>query len=75
MRDLADYRGVRLLDLEKATAELVQAMGPEASKALYNWQEKGHPNYPDGIQDDTHLSFTGAARFARLALAMLDEDR
>ena len=66
---------VPIVDPGRVTAELVQAMGPEASKALYNWQEKGHPNYPDGIQDDTHLSFTGAARFARLALAMLDEDR
>jgi len=51
----------------------VQSMGQEAAKALYNWQEKGHPNYPDGIQDDTHLSFTGAARFARLAMALLAE--
>lgn len=73
MRDLAEYRGVRLLDMERATAELVQSMGPEASKTLYNWQEKGHPNDPDGMEDDTHLSFTGAARFARLAMALLAE--
>lgn len=73
MRDLAAYRGVRLLDMEKATEELLTALGDEPSKALYNWQEKGHPNYPDGVQDNTHLNFTGAVRYAQIALRLLEE--
>ena len=75
MRDLAAYRGVRLLDMEKATEELLSQMGDEASKALFNWQEKGHPNYPDGVQDNTHLNFTGAVRLAQLALQLLEESQ
>ena len=71
MRDLAAYRGVRLLDMEKATEALLTELGDEASKPLFNWQEKGHPNYPDGVQDNTHLSLTGAVRLAEIALGLL----
>ena len=73
MRDLAGYRGVRLLDMEKATGQLVGALGDEASKDLYNWVPKGHPNYPDGEQDNTHLCREGALRFARIALDLMEE--
>ncbi|MBR3764030.1 MAG: hypothetical protein IKK57_05695 [Clostridia bacterium] len=73
MRDLAAYRGVRLLDMERATEQLLTEMGAEASKQLFNWQAPGHPNYPDGVQDNTHLSFTGAVRHARLVMQLLEE--
>ncbi len=72
MRELAEYRGVRLLDMEKATEALVQSLGDEGSKALYNWQEVGHPNYPDGVQDNTHLCYTGALRMAKIALELME---
>ena len=75
MRDLADYRGVRLLDMEKATEALLSELGDEPSKALFNWQEKGHPNYPDGVQDNTHLSHTGAVQLAKISLKLLEESR
>ena len=75
MRALAQREGLRLLDMEKATEELLSQMGDEASKALFNWQEKGHPNYPDGVQDTTHLNFTGAVRLAQLALQLLEESQ
>lgn len=71
MRNLATHRNVRLLDMEKATEALLASLGAEGSKALFNWQEKGHPNYPDGVQDNTHLSDTGAMRLAQLALDLL----
>ncbi|MBQ7865871.1 MAG: rhamnogalacturonan acetylesterase, partial [Clostridia bacterium] len=73
MRELAAYRGVRLLDMEKATEALVQSLGDEGSKALYNWQEAGHPNYPEGVQDNTHLCYTGAVRMAQIALALMEQ--
>ena len=44
---------------------LVQATGVEESKALYLWLAPGqHPNYPEGVQDDTHFSPEGARRIA-----------
>lgn len=72
MRDLADYRGVRLLDMERASEKLLTALGSEGSKVLFNWQEH-HLNYPDGVQDNTHLSDTGAVRMAQMALTLLEE--
>ncbi len=73
MRDLAMQRGVKLIDMEKATEELLQTLGDEPSKRLFNWQEKGHPNYPDGEQDNTHLCLEGAVRLAQIALKLLKE--
>ena len=73
MRALAARRGVRLLDMERATEALLRELGDEGSKALFNWQAPGHPNYPQGIQDDTHLCLTGATRLAQLALELMEE--
>ena len=69
IRELATTRGVRLIDLEKATETLLESLGDEGSKRLYTWVTAGHPNYPDGSQDNTHLCFEGACEVARLALA------
>lgn len=71
MRDLADYRGVKLIDMERATEALLTELGDEPSRALFNWVDKGHPNYPDGAQDNTHLCLTGAVRLAQLALTLM----
>ena len=71
MRALAARRGVPLLDMERETEALLRELGPEGSRALFNWQAPGHPNYPDGIQDDTHLCLTGAVRLAQLALSLM----
>lgn len=73
MRNLAVYRGVRLIDMEEATEQILRELGDEASKALYCWVPEHHPNYPAGRSDNIHLSFTGAVRFANAALSMLAE--
>ncbi|GAB4004625.1 hypothetical protein GCM10029992_50200 [Glycomyces albus] len=58
MRDLAGSEGVSLIDLTLLTKELVEDLGPEASKALYLTNEEG---------DNTHLSEYGATEYSRLA--------
>ena len=73
MRALAARRGVRLLDMERSTEALLRELGEEGSKALFNWQAPGHPNYSEGVQDDTHLCLTGATQLARLALTLMEE--
>ncbi len=73
IRTLAKKRGLRLLDMEMATEELLARLGDEPSKALYNWQEEGHPNYPQGVKDNTHLCLTGAQAYAKIALELLGE--
>ena len=73
MRALAKQRGVPLLDMERETEALLESLGDEASRALFNWQAPGHPNYPDGVEDNTHLCLTGAVRIAEIALKLLGE--
>ena len=69
MRNLADYRGVRLIDLEKATMQMVQLAGVEDSKRIYCHVPAGSRNYPDGLADNSHLQEGGAGRIAMLFLS------
>ncbi|MBR4332281.1 MAG: hypothetical protein IKP72_06370, partial [Clostridia bacterium] len=69
MRNLADYRGVRLIDLEKATMQMVQQAGVENSKQIYCHVPAGGKNYPDGLSDNSHLQEEGASRIAELFLS------
>ena len=68
LRDTAEYRGVRLVDLEKATMAMVQQAGEEGSTAIYCHVAPGDKNYPEGVQDNSHLQEEGAARIAALFL-------
>ena len=59
-----------MIDLDKKSQSLLQQMGPEASKYLFNHLQAGeHPNYPDGKVDDTHFSEFGARKMAQIVLA------
>ena len=71
VRNLADYRGVRLIDLEKATMQLVQTAGAEQSKRIYCHVPAGSRNYPDGLADNSHLQEEGASRIAGLFLSRM----
>ena len=72
MRDLAAYRGVRLLDMERASEAILTRLGEEGSRTLFVWVEPGHPNYPQGRHDNIHLCFEGAVTMARTALELLE---
>jgi acetyl esterase/lipase len=68
VRDVARDLSVALVDLQTSTEDLVRSAGPEGSKKLYVWVAPGESKmYPDGHQDDTHLSVLGATRVAGLA--------
>ncbi|MED5621873.1 GDSL-type esterase/lipase family protein [Ideonella sp. BN130291] len=68
MRRVALEERVPLLDLQRASREFVQRVGPEASRALYQWLAPGEwARYPDGRRDDTHFSEDGARAMAGLA--------
>jgi hypothetical protein len=74
-REVAKERGVPFVDLQLLTEDLVAARGPEASKALYVWFAPGQSAlYPEGHQDDTHLSTPGATEVARLAAHALRQN-
>ncbi|MCO8268011.1 rhamnogalacturonan acetylesterase [Haloferax sp. AB510] len=73
-RAVARDRDVLFIDMDERTRSLLAELGPEASTALYNHLEPGeHPNYLDGIADDTHFSEHGARRMADLVLDGVEE--
>jgi lysophospholipase L1-like esterase len=70
VRQLASEQNVPLIDLDKESQAMLQKMGAENSKVLYNYLSPGeHPNYPDGRADDTHFSELGARKMAEIVLA------
>jgi lysophospholipase L1-like esterase len=70
VRDVAKSLNVPLIDLDIKAQALLQQMGPESSKYLFDYLQPGeHPNYPEGKQDDTHFSELGARKMAELVLA------
>lgn len=70
VRMTADSLDVPLVDMDRRSRDLLSRLGPECSRFLFNHIEPGlHPNYPDGVQDDTHFNELGARRMAELALA------
>jgi lysophospholipase L1-like esterase len=67
LRELAGRKGYPLLDMTEASADLLAASGPDGSKRLFlHLKPNQHPNYPDGIADDTHLNAEGALVIARI---------
>lgn len=68
MRDLAAERGVRLVDLERLTMAMLRQAGPEDSKAFFTHVPAGTKNWPEGLQDNSHLRDRGAVRVAELFL-------
>jgi lysophospholipase L1-like esterase len=70
VRTVAAEQNVPLIDLDKESQALLQKMGPENSKLLYNYLTPGeNPNYPEGKGDDTHFSELGARKMAEIVLA------
>ena len=68
-RAAAREREVPLVDMARTSAELVERLGPDSSRALWLHLEPGaNPNYPTGVRDDTHFNPLGAQRMAGLAI-------
>ncbi|WP_395703155.1 GDSL-type esterase/lipase family protein [Aquabacterium sp.] len=68
MRAVAAELDVPLLDLQAASATLLQGLGPAASQPLFVRIAPGQvASLPEGKQDNTHFTETGALAMARLA--------
>ena len=69
VRKVAEEQKVTLIDLDAESMLLLQKMGAENSKMLFNYLVPGeNPNYPDGKSDDTHFNEYGARLMAELVL-------
>jgi lysophospholipase L1-like esterase len=68
VREVAAKYKVPLIDMQRKSEALVKKLGVEDSKKLFLILRKGeHPNYPDGLEDNTHFSAFGAEQMARAA--------
>jgi len=60
---------VPIIDLDEESQQLIQQLGPENSKYLYNYLLPGeNPHYPEGHADDTHFNELGARKMAEIVL-------
>ncbi len=67
-RSVAKELKVPLIDLHRATEKLLVEYGAENSKKLFLQLKAGeNPNYPNGVEDNTHFSPLGAEETAKLA--------
>jgi lysophospholipase L1-like esterase len=68
VRAVAAEFKVPLIDLHRRSEALEKRFGVEDSKKLHLILRKGeNPNFPDGIEDNTHFSPFGAEQMARAA--------
>lgn len=74
-RNVAKELNVPFVDMNKITKDLVEGLGPEASKGLFMWIK---PNtvaaIPKGREDNTHLNIRGGRIVAGLAIDAIAEE-
>jgi DNA sulfur modification protein DndE len=71
-RQVARELDVPLLDLQPATAKMIEQAGVEGSKKFFMWIPPGqYEKLPKGSQDDTHFVELGATRVAALAVEQI----
>lgn len=76
VREVAAEQKVNFIDLDEISRALYQQIGQEPSKLLFVQLKPGeHPNYPDGREDNTHFSETGARLIAQLVLAEIKKQK
>ena len=69
-RAVAKETNSLFIDVDQKSQVLLQQMGVEGSRYLFNQLKPGeHPNYPNGVEDNTHFSELGARKMAQLVLA------
>jgi len=74
VKQVAEEQDVMVFDMEAKTKLLVERYGIEGSKELYNHLKPGeHKNYPDGVEDNTHLSRKGAVVVAAVVVDLIKE--
>lgn len=67
MEELAKELNVPLLDIGQKSKVLFEKLGTEGTKKIFLWVKKGEsPNYPEGVEDNTHFCTNGAKEIAKL---------
>lgn len=76
MKELAVEHNVTLIDMSARSKVFFEKLGPEKTKELFLWLNPGEsPNYPDGVNDNTHFSEAGAKAVAKLIMDGIIENK
>ena len=75
-RRVAAEQKVSLIDMHRASEKVLVKYGPEESRKLFLQLKAGeNPNYPNGVEDNTHFSPQGADIMAALAVDAFREQK
>jgi lysophospholipase L1-like esterase len=75
-RRVAAEQKVPLIDMHRMSEKVLVKYGPEESRKLFLQLKPGeNPNYPQGVEDNTHFSPAGADVMASLAVEGIREQR
>lgn len=76
MKELGQELDVPVIDLTEKSKALYEKLGPEETKNVFLWLEEGeNPNYPNGVQDNTHFQERGARLIAQLVANEINESK
>jgi lysophospholipase L1-like esterase len=72
VKEVAEQTGVEYIDMDKISRDYFSALGESNSTIRFMHIKPGiHPNYPNGVRDDTHFNELGAREVAQLLLTEL----
>jgi lysophospholipase L1-like esterase len=75
-RRVAAEKKVALIDMHRLSEKVLVKYGPEGSRKLFLQLKAGeNPNYPEGVEDNTHFSPLGAGIMAALAVDGMREQK
>ena len=76
VRGVARDNRVPLIDMHQSSARILGEYGPEESRKLFlQLPANENPNYPKGIEDNTHFNPLGARVMASLAVDGIKEQK
>ena len=75
-RAVAKDQKVPLIDMHRKSEVVIKKYGEEGSKKLFLILKEGeNPNYPKGVEDNTHFAPLGADEMAKCALEGIREEK
>ena len=76
VRSVAKEQKVPLIDMHRKSEAVIKSYGVEGSRVLFlQLKPDENPNYPKGIEDNTHFVPKGAEEMAKLVIAGIREDK
>jgi lysophospholipase L1-like esterase len=76
VRTVAKEQKVPLIDMHGDSEVVIKSYGVEGSRKLFLQLKSGeNPNYPNGIEDNTHFNPLGADEMAKLAVKGIKDNK